>query len=86
MRILLAEDDAMIGEVVRDALRAEGHAADWVRDGAQAGTALANPRTTWCCWTWACRAVQAGGAARPARARPAPAGADRHRARRGGRA
>ena len=41
MRILLAEDDAMIGEVVHDALRAEGHAADWVRDGAQADTALA---------------------------------------------
>ena len=40
MRILLAEDDAMIGEVVHDALRAEGHAADWVRDGAQADTAL----------------------------------------------
>ena len=40
MRILLAEDDAMIGEVVHDALRAEGHAADWVRDGAQALLAL----------------------------------------------
>ena len=42
MRILLAEDDAMIGEVVHDALRAEGHAADWVRDGTQADTALAS--------------------------------------------
>ena len=31
----------MIGEVVLDALRAEHHAADWVRDGAQADTALA---------------------------------------------
>ena len=41
MRILLAEDDAMIGEVVHDALRAEGHAADWVRDGAAADLAVA---------------------------------------------
>jgi len=41
MRILLAEDDAMIGEVVLDALRAEGWAVDWVKDGAMAATALA---------------------------------------------
>jgi len=41
MRILLAEDDAMIGEVVLDALRAEGWAVDWVKDGAMAETALA---------------------------------------------
>lgn len=31
----------MIGEVVHDALRREGHATDWVRDGVQADTALA---------------------------------------------
>ena len=41
MRMLLVEDDAMIGEVVLDALRAEHHAVDWVRDGAVALTALA---------------------------------------------
>jgi len=41
MRILLAEDDTMIGEVVLDALRAEGWAVDWVKDGAMAETALA---------------------------------------------
>lgn len=40
MRILLAEDDTMIGEVVLDALRAEGWAVDWVKDGAMADTAL----------------------------------------------
>jgi DNA-binding response OmpR family regulator len=33
MRILLVEDDAMIGESVSSALRLEGHAVDWVRDG-----------------------------------------------------
>ena len=41
MRILLVEDDTMIGEVVLDALRAEHYAVDWVRDGAMAQTALA---------------------------------------------
>ena len=41
MRILLVEDDQMIGEVVLDALRAEGWAVDWVKDGDMAQTALA---------------------------------------------
>ncbi len=41
MRILLVEDDQMIGEVVLDALRAESWAVDWVKDGAMAETALA---------------------------------------------
>ncbi|MDQ2778188.1 MAG: response regulator transcription factor [Pseudomonadota bacterium] len=40
MRLLVVEDDTMIGEAVVDALRAEHHAVDWVRDGAQADTAL----------------------------------------------
>lgn len=33
MRILLVEDDRMIAEGVRKALRAEGFAVDWVHDG-----------------------------------------------------
>ena len=40
MRVLLVEDDAMIGEAVLDVLRAEHYAVDWVRDGAMAETAL----------------------------------------------
>ncbi|HNU10345.1 MAG TPA: response regulator transcription factor [Rubrivivax sp.] len=40
MRILLVEDDKMIGESVLDLLRAEHYAVDWVRDGAMADTAL----------------------------------------------
>ena len=40
MRLLLVEDDTMIGEAVLDALRAESYAVDWVRDGAAADTAL----------------------------------------------
>jgi two-component system response regulator QseB len=41
MRILLVEDDAMIGAAVEKGLRADGHAVDWARDGKAAETALA---------------------------------------------
>ncbi|HVR53396.1 MAG TPA: response regulator transcription factor [Pseudorhodoferax sp.] len=40
MRLLLVEDDTMIGETVLDLLRAERFAVDWVRDGEMADTAL----------------------------------------------
>jgi len=40
MRLLLVEDDPMIGETVLDLLRAEHYAVDWVRDGDMADTAL----------------------------------------------
>ena len=40
MRLLLVEDDTMIGEVVLDLLRAEHYADDWVKDGEMADTAL----------------------------------------------
>lgn len=40
MRLLLVEDDAMIGETVLDLLRAEHFAVDWVKDGVMADTAL----------------------------------------------
>ena len=41
MRLLLVEDDAMIGAAARDGLRQDGFAVDWVRDGVQAEAALA---------------------------------------------
>ena len=41
MRVLLVEDDAMIGEAVLQALRDAALAADWVQDGAAALAALA---------------------------------------------
>lgn len=41
MRLLLAEDDRMIGDSLRQALRLDGHAVDWVYDVAAANTALA---------------------------------------------
>ncbi len=40
MRILLVEDDALLGEGLRAGLTQDGHAVDWVRDGAAADTAL----------------------------------------------
>ncbi|WP_128002527.1 response regulator [Piscinibacter defluvii] len=40
MRLLLVEDDTMIGESVLDLLRAEHYAVDWVKDGDMAETAL----------------------------------------------
>jgi DNA-binding response OmpR family regulator len=42
MRILLVEDDAMIGDGLRHALVREGLSVDWVRDGVQAQEALAS--------------------------------------------
>jgi two-component system, OmpR family, response regulator QseB len=41
MRILLVEDDAMIGRAVRQGLKAAGFAVDWVRDGHAAELSLA---------------------------------------------
>jgi two-component system OmpR family response regulator len=40
MRLLLVEDDRMIGEALRRALADAGHVADWVTDGEQAIDAL----------------------------------------------
>ena len=40
MRVLLVEDDRMIGEAVLQALRQQSYAADWVRDGELALAAL----------------------------------------------
>lgn len=44
MRLLLVEDDRMIGEALRAALRPEGFAVDWVRDLAAARAALSSER------------------------------------------
>lgn len=40
MRVLLIEDDPMIGESMEEALRSENYAVDWVRDGDSAVVAL----------------------------------------------
>jgi two-component system response regulator QseB len=47
MRLLLVEDDPMIGESVRTGLQQDGFAVDWVQDGRAAELALeANPYDT----------------------------------------
>jgi two-component system response regulator QseB len=41
MRLLLVEDDSMIGAAAQQGLRHEGHTVDWVRDGPEAEAAVA---------------------------------------------
>jgi two-component system OmpR family response regulator/two-component system response regulator QseB len=42
MRVLLVEDDEMIGHSLREALAAQGWSVDWVKDGPLAQSALAD--------------------------------------------
>ena len=44
MRLLLVEDDIMIGESIEEALRADGLLVDWFRDGVTAEGALLGTR------------------------------------------
>lgn len=44
MRLLLVEDDRMIGESVQKGLRQDGFSVDWVQDGASAELALETER------------------------------------------
>ncbi len=43
MRVLLIEDDPMVGEAVREGLERAGFSTDWVRDGRAAELALNDP-------------------------------------------
>ncbi|HVB48165.1 MAG TPA: DNA-binding response regulator, partial [Burkholderiales bacterium] len=40
MRLLLVEDDRMIGEGIQKGLRQDGFSVDWVQDGRSAELAL----------------------------------------------
>jgi two-component system, OmpR family, response regulator QseB len=42
MRLLLVEDDGMIGTAAQQGLRLEGHSVDWVRDGREGEAAVAS--------------------------------------------
>gem|GEM_PF-3133972 len=44
MRVLLVEDDAMIGEAIQRALKDASYAADWVKNGQPALTTLGYQR------------------------------------------
>ena len=57
MRILLVEDDPMIGEAVHAALKDASYATDWVTDGVRALTAFAAQPTAWSCSISACPAA-----------------------------
>lgn len=48
MRILLVEDDALLGDGTRAGLRLAGYAVDWARDGEAARTALLSQRYAAC--------------------------------------
>jgi two-component system response regulator QseB len=41
MRVLIVEDDPLLGDALAAGLRQQGHAADWFRDGRSADAALA---------------------------------------------
>jgi len=47
VRLLLIEDDDILGEGLRDFLRAEGHAVDWFRNLGQADAARGEPFDAW---------------------------------------
>ena len=47
MRLLLIEDDELLGEGLRDFLRAEGHSVDWARSLAQLDAYRGEPFDAW---------------------------------------
>jgi two-component system OmpR family response regulator len=47
MRLLLLEDDLLLGEGLRDFLRADGHTVDWCRSLAEAGAFTGEPFDAW---------------------------------------
>jgi len=47
MRLLLLEDDDILGEGLRDYLRSEGHTVDWLRSLAEAVSARGEPYDAW---------------------------------------
>jgi two-component system response regulator QseB len=64
MRVLIIEDDELIGDGLQAGLSALGFACDWLRDGKQGWPASAPRPTTRWCWTglpgmdgWRCLAA-----------------------------
>ena len=66
MRILLAEDDDLLGSGLKAGLGQHGFAVDWVRDGVAAERELLTGNYEASCSTSACRARTAWTAARGA--------------------
>lgn len=59
MRVLLVEDEEMIGQSLRDAFDASGWSVDWVKDGLLAPSALDDGATPACCSIWDCPSATA---------------------------
>ncbi len=55
MRLLLAEDDAVLGPAVKQALQSAGFAVDLVADGDEAFLWVTRNRTTLWCWMSVCQ-------------------------------
>ena len=53
MRVLLVEDDALLGDGIQAGLKLADYAVDWVRDGGQPASPCSITSTTLACWTWA---------------------------------
>ena len=83
MRILVVEDDSLLGDAIQRGLRELGFAVDWVRDGVAAERALATSATRPSCSTSGCRGATASRCCAAARTRRSAAGADPDRARHG---
>ena len=83
MRILLVEDDPLLGDGLRAGLRQQGFAVDWVRDGWAAERGLPAAILLAWCSTWVCRGRTGDGIARRACASQCHphSGADRARRR-----
>jgi hypothetical protein len=56
MRLLIVEDDTLLGDALAAGLRQLGHAVDWFGDGAKACGPRHSMRS---CWTSACPAATA---------------------------
>lgn len=59
MRILLAEDDLLLGDGIRAGLRLEGDTVEWVTDGVARRTRWSPTSSTCWCSTSDCRAAAA---------------------------
>ena len=54
MRILVVEDDPVLGDGLSRSLRHAGYAVDTAQDGKLADDLLSVHAFDWWCWTWAC--------------------------------
>ena len=69
MRLLLAEDDLMLGEGIQAALKMSGYAVDWVRDGKHALLALGTEEYAACILDWSMPKLDGGEVLRQLRQR-----------------